>query len=464
VSGAANAEPPRHASDASERKQVSVTVYNGNVGLVRERRELRGLGAGRSTLELRDVAATIRPETVLVRAGGDSGLEVLEQNYRYDLLTPSTLLEKHVGRDVRLYRYHEATGKEERLDARLLSVAERPVLQIGDEITFDVPGRFGFASLPPELVARPTLEWLVNARSARPSVELSYLASGLNWTADYVLVTKDDDRAGSLTGWVTLTNQSGLTLRGVELQLVAGDVNVIAPPTPPMAKSAGYGLSTLESRDAAPAFVSQGLFEYHLYTLGRPTDLLDQQQKQVQLLEGDKLKLEKRLVLDASQDYWYRGQVGELPQDEKADVYLSFQNDDKSGLGEPLPAGVVRVYKADREGRQQFVGEDRLEHTPKDEKVELRIGKAFDVVASRRQVEFTQHSNCTTESAWEIELRNHKGVEVVVEVRERPGGDFQVLESSVPSEKRDAHILVFSVRVAKDGKTKLTYRTRTRYC
>ena len=457
-STAAAAPPASKASGDADRKQVSITVYNQGFGLVRELRELGDLGTGQIALEFRDVASTIQPETVAVKSLG-GGLRVLEQNYRFDLLTPETLLNKYVGRNIRAYRYHESTGKEDVVDAKLLSVANGPVLQIGKEITFGYPGRLAFPELPPDLIAKPTLVWLVDSKQPKQSVEVSYIARNLSWEADYVFVVNDTDTKGDLVGWVTLRNQTGASYRDAELKLVAGDVNRVQEEDARPMRMAKASMAA----DSAGGFREEGLFEYHLYTLGRPTTVLDKEQKQVTLLEAQNIGVTKKLIF-FGQQYWFRGQYGEIAKNQKVGVYLDFQNTEANRLGMPLPKGTLRVYKADKSGAKQFVGEDSIDHTPRDEKIRVKMGEAFDVVADRKQMEWRAFGNCTSESSWQIELRNHKEQPVTVEVREPAGGDWSILESSLPAKKEDANTFVFDVNVPKRGATKVTYRVRVRWC
>lgn len=450
-------------STEADRKAVSITVYNQNFGVVREVRELAGLGTGQVSLEFRDVAANIQPETVAIKSLTAPGaISVLEQNYRYDLLTPQTLLEKFVGKKVRTYRYHEATGKEEAGDAELLSVNDQqPILRINGEVTFGYPARFAFPQVPDNLIAKPTLMWLVQSQRPAQTLEVSYLTQNLNWSADYVLVVNEQDTVGALQGWVTLVNNSGASYKNAELQLVAGDVNRVQPPR-------AYDMrSKVAMAPAAPAggagFSEQALFEYHLYTLGRPTTVLQNEQKQVSLLEADGISIQKKLIF-YGQQYWFRGQYGEIQSNQKVGVYLDFKNDQKNKLGIPLPKGTLRVYKADKGGSKQFVGEDQIDHTPRDEKIRVKMGEAFDVVGDRKQVEWRVLGSCSAESRWEIELRNHKDTAVEVEDYEPIGGDWQVLESSIPYEKKDAGTFTFNVKIPARGKTKVTYKVRLRYC
>lgn len=462
VPSAALAQTQKTSTDA-DRKSVSITVYNQNFGVVREVRELASLGTGQVALEFRDVAANIQPETVAIKSLSAPGtINVLEQNYRYDLLTPQTLLEKFVGKNIRTYRYHEATAKEEAADAELLSVADgqQPVLRLNGEVTFGYPARLAFPQVPDNLIAKPTLMWLVASQKPQQTLEVSYLTQNLNWSADYVLVVNENDTQGALQGWVTLVNQSGASYKNAQLQLVAGDVNRVQPQR--LYKSAEMAVPAAAPMGGA-GFQEQGLFEYHLYTLGRPTSVLQNEQKQVSLLEADGIKIDKKLIF-YGQQYWFRGQYGEIQSNQKVGVYLDFKNEEKNKLGIPLPKGTLRVYKADKSGAKQFVGEDQIDHTPRDEKIRVKMGEAFDVVGDRKQTEWRVLGSCTAESSWQIELRNHKDSAVEVEDFEPIGGDWTVLESSIPYDKKDAGTFSFNVKVPARGKTKVTYKVRLRYC
>jgi hypothetical protein len=451
--------PPARVSEANDRKSVSITVYNSDFGLVREVRSLSGLPTGPVALEFRDVASTIQPQTVAVKSLGGPGLSVLEQNYRFDLLTPETLLEKFVGRNVRAYRYHEDSGKEEVTDAKLLSVVNGAILQIGSEITFNYPGRLAFSELPPNLIAKPTLVWLVDSRAPNQNIEVSYLAQSMSWSADYVLVLDEKETSAGLVGWVTLVNNTGTSYKNAALKLVAGDVNRVQPQAYDMVAKASMRMAA----EAPPAFREEGLLEYHMYTLERPTDVLDKEQKQVTLLEANNVGVEKKLIFFGQQHY-YQSRMGELPKNQKVSVYMDLQNSTQNHLGMPLPKGTLRVYKADKSGAKQFVGEDAIDHTPRDERVRVKVGEAFDVVADRKQMSWSALGNCSTESAWSIDLRNHKDEDVRVEVREPAGGEWKITSSSHPPVRDDNNTFHFDVPVPKHGKTQLAYTLRVRWC
>ncbi len=449
-------------SSSNQREKVAITVYNQNFGLVREVRKV-ALGKGRVSLEYQDVSAHIQPETVHIKSlSRDDALEVLEQNYRYDLLSPQKLLEKYLNKTVKVYRYNEQTGKEEAFDAEVLAVENGTVLRINGEVTYGFPGRFAFPEVPKNLMSKPTLVWLLTSGMPEQRVEVSYITQNLSWKADYVLVVDNDDRAGDLTGWVTLTNNSGTSYERAELKLVAGDVQRVQDE---MRRDQYDGDDMAAERvgGGAPQFSQESFFEYHLYTLGRPTDLLDKEQKQANLLEAHDFALNKKLVF-VGESHYYRGSYGQLSQNQKVGVFLEFENSEKNKLGMPLPAGIVRVYKADKSGAKQFIGEDRIDHTPRDEKIRIKMGEAFDVVGDRKQTEWRSLGACTSESAWEIELRNHKDNSERVEIVEPIAGDWEITASSHKHVKEDSKTFKFDVAVPARGKTQVTYRVRVRWC
>ncbi len=456
--GARAQETATVRSTPADRAELGLTIYS-SFGLVRETRTLP-LARGKSALEFAGVAGTIQPETVQIHALGASPLRVLEQNYRYDLLSPEKLLEKYVGKNVRVLRWSESKGRDEERDATVLSAGPPPILRVGDEITWGFPGRISFPEIPKNLIAKPSLVWLLESGAEKPKVEVSYLANSLGWKADYVLVVDAADTLGDLNGWVTLDNQSGATFENAKLQLVAGDVHRVIQNVYPASKVDVLRSMAQESR---PQFKEEGLFEYHLYTLERPATLLENEQKQIALLEASGVKLAKKLVL-RGEPQWFYSQIGDSPNPAKISVSLELQNREADHLGMPLPKGIVRVYKRDSSGGRQFLGEDQIDHTPKDEKVRVKVGDAFDVVGERRQTDYKVISQCRSESAWSIEVRNHKSEKVDVDLIEPASGDWEILGSSHKAVKEDAHTFSFRLPVPANGSAKVEYRVRVRWC
>ncbi len=450
---------------ARDRQSVNITVYNSNLGLVRETRRLT-LPNGRIALRFSDVTAQIRPETVhLASLTAPSSLRILEQNYQYDLLNPAKLLDKFVGKEITLVLRHYQNNTEsfEPVQATLLSNNGGQVWRINGQIVINPSNisEMRFPDLPKNLVATPTLVWDVeNRETVAQTIEASYLTGGLNWRADYVLLINADDTKGDLQGWVTLTNGSGATFEDARLQLVAGDVNRVSD-------QRTYALAgAMAKRDAVSEsqFQEQGFFEYHMYTLQRPATIRDNETKQVSLLEASGFDVKKEFVLNG-QRYYYTGYNNPgAAIKEKVGVYMQFRNSQQNKLGMPLPAGTIRLYKKDDRGNQQFIGEDKIDHTPKDEDVRVKVGDAFDIVAERKQTDYrVVVSGHMYEYAYEIKIRNHKDGPVTVVVNEPIGGDWEMVSSTFKAEKTAAFAAQFQVPVAKDGEATLSYRVRVKY-
>ena len=462
---------PEQTSTLAEQTAVAVTIYNQDLALIKDRRRL-SLPPGRVDLAYRDVSARIRPETALLRdTAGAAGVTVLEQNFDFDLLTPDKLLEKYVGREVGVVHTHPTTGEETEETATVLAASDGVVLRIGAgaeqriEASRDgkLPGRIVYRDIPPNLRDRPTLVLaLDNAAAGERELELSYLSGGLSWEADYVGELAPDETTLDLTGWVTLTNQSGTTYPDAKLQLVAGEVNIADEPQADMMM-----MEAMPRAAAAPKMTEESLFEYHLYTLERPTTIADNQTKQVSLLDAPGVSVGKELLVRGNPRS-YRGARGQLTEEMDVSVFLELTNDDASNLGMPLPAGTVRIYKRDAAGNAQFVGEDRIDHTPKNETVRLKLGESFDVTAERKQTAFDKRSGSGPwqyefDSAYEIRIRNAKPEPQPVTVQERIPGDWKMLKQSAPHEVGNANTAVWRLTVPAEGETLLTYRVRVRF-
>ena len=441
---------------------LAVTVYNSSLALIRDVREFT-LAAGESDLHFIDIAATVNPATVHFRSLTDpSRVGVLEQNYEYDLLEPEKLLRKYVGRDVMLVRVRSENGttREETVTARLVSYNNGPIWKIGDEyVTGLHSDHLRFPELPSNLYSRPTLVWkLLNRGGARHRIEASYLAGGLSWQSDYVLTVGRDDRTADLDGWVTLTNGSGTAFRDAKLQFVAGDLNRVRPAARKQAME-----MMADAAAAGPGMVQEAFSEYHLYTLGRRTTIANQETKQLALLDGTGVPVEKRYIVDGQSFYYRNRHSPGAPIKDNVQVFYRFRNDEKNGLGSPMPAGVVRVYQADSKGGLQFVGEDRIDHTPKDEALDLKIGNAFDIVCERNQTDFEKIGDMVYEMEFAITLRNHKTTPVTVQVNEPVGGTWRMIRSSHEWQKTAAWAAQFTVPVPAEGEATLTYRVRVTY-
>jgi hypothetical protein len=446
-----------------DQTELALTVYNSEIALVRDVRNLQ-LARGTSDLHFMDIAATVNPATVHFRSLSEpSRVSVLEQNYEYDLLEPEKLLRKYVGRDVTLVRTREDNGstREEEVMAHLLSYNGAPVWRVGNEIVTGLHAdHIRFPELPSTLYSRPTLIWtLENDGATRHRVEASYLAGKLSWNADYVLTVSRDDKSADLDGWVTLTNGSGTSFRNAKLQLVAGDLNRVRA----MLERAAVDELRAQRAPAAAPMSQESFSDYHLYTLGRKTTINNSETKQVSMLSGTGVPVRKRYVVDGQAFYYRNQQHPGSPIKDVVQVYYQFKNEQQAGLGMPMPSGTIRVYQADSQGGLQFVGEDRIGHTPKDETLNLKIGNAFDVVAERKQIDFEKIAANVYEVEYEITLRNHKAAPIAVEVNEPIGGTWRLLQSTHPWTKTDAWAAQFNVPVVADGSSVLKYRVRVTY-
>lgn len=449
-----------------DQKELSLTVYNQDLALIRDVRDIQ-LSKGLNRIAVREVSAQIRPETAIITsASHPNSLILLEQNFDYDLLTPQQLLQKYVGKQVRVIKTHPTTGAEKEEIATVLSANNGVVLKIGDRIETGAPGRIVYDQVPDNLRDRPTLSILANSNvGKKQTLELSYLSGGLSWKADYVAKLDKDDKYLDLNGWVTLNNQSGASYHNAKLQLVAGDVNRVYQPTRPHHRDVTM-MKTMAA-DSVAEMAEESLFEYHLYTLGHKTDVLQNQTKQVALLSASRVPVKKEFMLRGNQHYYYN-KYGVIADKLKVGVFVEFENEKKNDLGIALPKGIVRVYKDDSSGNSQFIGEDRIDHTPKDEKIRLKLGDAFDVTAKKKQTSYKKESafgkyKHAASSSYEIEIHNAKDEDVVIKVLEPVPGDWKMIESSLEHEKVNAHTVQWLVKVPAEKRVTLKYKVLVRY-
>jgi len=451
------------ATTQKDQSDLSVTVYNSNLALVRDVRQIT-LPSGTFSLRFEDVAAAINPATVHFRSLSEPDrLSVLEQNYEYDLLDPQKLLQKYVGRELTLVRPLQEGGTTKYAEVKALLLADNngPVWKIGNEIVTGMYAEsYRFPELPGNLYSRPTLLWMLsNKGSSSQRVEASYLTGSMNWNADYVLTVAREEKTADLDGWVTLANNSGVAYKNARLQLVAGEIHRTVSESNMRMDT----MAVAKAQPAPPPFAQENFSEYHLYTLDRRTSIENNESKQINLLSGTGFPVTKAFVVEGQQYFYRSRQPLGTPWKQPVKVYYHFKNEQKSGLGMPLPAGTVRVYQADSKGSLQFVGEDNIGHTPKDEKVELYVGDAFDIISERKQTDYQKIADQVYEMEFQITIRNHKDAPITVEVREPLSGDWQVLNSSHKWTKLDAFSLGFNVPVDANGTSVLTYRVRVHW-
>jgi hypothetical protein len=441
--------------------------------LVRDDRDMQ-LKPGRSQLSFTDVAALIDPTTVTFASLTDPATRVLEQNFQFDLVSTQKLLLKFIDRQITVDK--PAGNTVTPITGTLLSAIDGIVLRDKDGTIYSLPAYSSvkFPDLPGGLNTRPTLVWdLHSPGGGRHKTRVTYQTGGVTWWADYNLIFNEGADANSglldLSAWVSIINQSGATYSDAKLKLIAGDVNRAAPPPTPLMRK-----QVLEMAAAAPAdaggFAQKDFFEFHLYTLGRPTTLPNNSTKQIELFDQAR-QIPARKVLHyygAGHPYLYPSPYTDrnmgVESNKKVDVYLEFKNDKAFGLGVPLPAGRLRVSQVDKaDSSLEFIGEDTIDHTPKDENVRVKLGSAFDVVGERRQVNFAVDVSAEwMEEEIEVKLRNHKSqpVDVIVKENLYRWSNWKVLTKTHNFEKEDARTINFPVRVPKDGEVIVRYRVR----
>ncbi len=442
-------------STVDDQTAVEVTVYNSNLGLVKDTRRIKFL-KGEGELRFMDVASRIMPVTVTVRSlNHKNDFSVLEQNYEYDLMSEKKLLDKYVGKKIKIIDWNKFKDRKEKTDALLLSNNQGQIYKIDDEIYLGHPGYKVLPEIPENLISKPTLTWLYeNSVKDAHDIEVSYLTSGISWKADYIVKLNKDDTSSDISGWVTLDNRSGAEYKDAKLKLVAGNVNKVE------SRGMMYDeLNVLASRKKVSSFEEKSFFEYHIYDLQRKTTIKNNQTKQVSLLSADAVGVKKEFLVYGEKSYFTR-MYRERNKKQPVGVYIKFKNSKENNLGMPLPEGIMRLYKKDADGSLQFIGEDRIEHTPKNEEIKLKIGQAFDVVAERIQTGYTRITSVLHESEWEITLRNHKEEDIEVGIIEAFYGNWKVISKSHPYEKEDAFTIRFNVKVPKDGEVKVKYRVR----
>jgi hypothetical protein len=434
------------------KKSVSVTVYNQNLGVVKDLREI-DITSGKSEIRITDVAQLIDPTSVHIKFDG----EVLEQNYQYDLVSLDKILRKFINQNIRLI-----SETNEIVDGKLLSA-------IGGQIVIEKPEgglvmlpnvnkyRFSVDYLPKGLITQPTLVWSVNSNSSgKEDVEISYQTGGMNWHAEYVAVLNDNDTKLDLNSWVSIDNQSGATYENAKLKLVAGDINLVQDGNLPL--RGVNDMMTMKSGVSEQQFQEKSFFEYHIYDLQRPTTVSNNETKQISLFEAGNVSAKKKYFYGSLSNRWNWNQGG----DKKVAVVIEFENNKEFGLGVPMPKGKVRVYKSDGQSIE-FVGEDMIDHTPKKEKVKLKIGDAFDIVAEEVQTDNKQISTKVWEQAFELTFKNRKIEDVVIEVERNLGTNWEILSSSINYTKKDAFNILFNVPVKADGEMVLKFSVRYIY-
>ena len=454
-------------------RTVQLTVYNGGFALVRDTRGIT-LKAGQNSIEVEDVAAKIDPTSILFKTlTAANSVSILEQNYQYDLINPDNILNKSVGQRLTLTSF-DSDGKPYTLSGVLMAPPANGgvVIKMDDgSMVLRPQGQVSLQKMPEGLHPKPTLNWLLqSSRAGSQDAQISYITNGIGWNADYVALVNKNDTALDLTGWVTLNNASGATYNNAKLTLMAGDVR--RQQTPVIRSSGSVSMYALKA--SAPQFEEKSFFEYHMYSMERPTTIRDNETKQLSLLEASGASVTKDLIYDGRKQWWsswwYEGRTDVNPGGgsdtstyHKVNVVLEVKNSKQNHMGMPLPKGRIRVYKLDDAGTQQFVGEDNIDHTPKDEKVRLYVGDSFDVVGDFKRTDYKKISDRVIEESFQVNVRNHKETAAQVKVVGHVWSDWSVLKSTTKFTKKDAHTIEFPIKVPANGETIVTYTIRTRW-
>ena len=447
----ASAEGSLVETTSDDQVEMAITIYNDGTGLVKDTRDLN-LPEGQIELIFMDVASSMNPTSVhFVSNTNPDAIAILEQNYEYDLVSTAALYRRHIDKHVEV-----RTEDGRTVSGILLAYDGNLVIQSLDGIVIvNNPIEVQFEELPEGLITRPTLKWaLINGSSGTHECEMSYLTSGLGWSANYVAIVSQNDDNLDLNGWVTINNNSGTAYHDALLKLVAGEVNRVQPEY--MMRGAGSLAMADGYAPSAPGFEEESFFEYHLYTLQRPATVLNNQQKQISLLTGEGVDVNKIFVFDPGYQYYYSGDTAEGD----IEVRLQFMNSEENGLGIPLPEGTIRVYKEDSSGSLQFIGEDWIDHTPKDEEIEILMGEAFDIVGERSVMDRREIRYDTWEYDVRVTIRNHKEEDVEIVYWDHVWGDWEVRQSTHEYEQKDASTVEFIIPVNSDGETVLEYTIR----
>ncbi|MFH1676031.1 MAG: DUF4139 domain-containing protein [bacterium] len=439
---------------SDDQTEIAITIYNDGTGLVKDTRTL-DLPDGQFDLIFMDVASSIDPTSVrFVSIKNPDAITVLEQNYEYDLVNSAALFQKYVDKEITV-----RTEDGRVISGTLLSNADGLILQTDEGImVLNNAVETTFEKLPEGLITRPTLRWsLLNSTAGNHDCEMMYLTSGMGWNANYVAVVSQNDDKLDLSGWVTINNNSGTAYHDALLKLVAGEIHRVQPQ---YQKYAYDNVMMAEGGGAEDyGFQEESFFEYHLYTLQQPATVLNNQQKQISLLEGEGIGAQKILVFDPGYAYSYSGDTAKGT----IKVNLKFRNSEQNGLGIPLPKGTIRVYKKDASGSLQFIGEDSIDHTPKDEDLEIFLGEAFDITGERVVLDRRMIRDKVWEYDVKVTIRNHKTESIRVKYDDNVYGDWEVRTSSLDWKQKDASTIEFEIPVAVDGETSLTYTIRKQW-
>ncbi len=426
-------------------RSIAITVYNDDLGVVRDVRKF-SIKDGTSEVRMVDVPSRIDPTTVKITdLDHPKDIDVLEQNYEYDLISQDKLLQKYIDKSITL-----VSNAGKRITGTVLAVEAGKLMLMTDSGIVSVSGLTGYtlsmSSVAEGLYTKPTLIWQLQSDRTLTNepLEVLYQTGGMKWHAEYIAALSDDEKSLDLSGWVSIENNSGASFPDAKLKLVAGSINRVSP-TP---RNKSDLMFSGAARASAPQFEEHGMFEYHVYDLDRKTTINNDEVKQISLLTANGVGSEKHYTYEGGKD---------------VAVTISFQNSEANHLGIPLPMGVIRVMKRDNDGTLEFIGEDRIEHTPRDEKLTLHVGNAFDLVGDRQVTASRTLGEHESEETVEITLKNHKDEDVTIDALENLGTDWEIIQKSMDYEKKNANSIVFRVPVKARSEQKVTYTVQHRW-
>ncbi len=427
---------------------LELTIYEQGVALVKEKRDIE-LETGENRVEYKDVASGIIPASVMVEDLKNGDVNILEQNYEYDLLSSFSLLEKYLGREITV-----VSANGETYAGRLLSYEDGGVVletETGKAIVLREISKVELQNAS-ELSTKPTIVWQIYSPvSGTRELLTSYLTEGISWEANYVLNSNADDTQADIRGWANIDNRAGITYENTSLKLVSGEINRVSPPVQPLPEITEEAADeAADEEKAVPSFAEEAFSEYHLYALERPATLKNNQEKQISLFSVDSVPVKKELIYDSALS-------------EQVRIFLTLENSNNTGPGMPLPAGVVRVYKTDSSGEMQFLGEDSIKHTPEGEEMKVAVGSAFDLTVARNQTDFQRISDNVERASYEIKINSSKSEPQNVTVVEHFYGEWEILENSDKYVKTDAFTIEFKVTVPANGTKTIAYTVENRF-
>ena len=463
------------ASALAAAAQPALTIYNQNFAVVRDTVPLV-LNAGANSVRYANATAQVEPDSVILRdPAGKHSIQILEQNYRNDPVSEPLLLSLFEGKtiDFQDTRMKDNTQIRELIPGKIIrsgyvpgGEAQQPIIEVNSKLQFSLPGTPLFPDLGDDTVLKPAFNWVLQTDSAgKFDAEVGYVTGGFDWSASYNLVSPEKGDFADLVGWITMKNESGKTFENARIKLMAGDVNKIQPMLP--AGGARYRQAmAMDLAAAAPAVTEKAFDEFHLYSIARPTTLHDRETKQVEFAHAEKMYAPTIYVYDGASDYRFYGGLNTSPEwgqteNKKVLVQREFVNAETNQLGIALPAGKLRFYRRDDDGQLQFVGENTIDHTPRNETVRVTTGNSFDLVGERKQTNFrVDTSEKWIDESFEIKLRNRKKdapVEIRVVERLYRWSNWEVTKKSDDYTKKDSQTIEFRITVKPDEERVVTY-------